>query len=231
LLEAAQHQLETEGVEVSNSRLSVMTGVHRKDVASYFTSEKQITSAPDIVTKIIGQWQSDKRFCDKSRKPRVLSFETAQSEFAALVHTVSQDLNPYTILFELERILAVEKTSAGLKLKKLVHKPKGDVVQGLQLLAKDVSDLIAAVEENLYEEPAIPNLHIKTEYDNIPSAAVEEIRDWLLSEGEIFQERIRERLSQYDRDINPDIDDDSSPARIAFGTFSRVDDSKSQSNK
>ncbi len=223
-IEVSRDRLRQAGEDVSASRLSVMTGVHRKDVSRLLSSDSISKARQSLAARIIGAWRNSKRFCNASGKPRVLSAEGKQSEFAQLVASVSADLNPYTVLFELERIGAVERSRGGLKLTSRLYVPKGDVVGGMSLLASDVDDLMLAVEENLIGERSAqtPNLHIKTEYDNIPAHFAGRIREWCLREGSAFHQRARNFLSQFDRDLSPQGQKGGETIRVAVGAFSHV---------
>lgn len=132
------------GRAISVSRLSVMTGLHRPDVIRLYKTKNIYNSRADVITRIIGQWQSDKRFTTTRGKPRALLFEGKDSEFAKLVCAVSADLNPYTALFELERMGTVERTSKGLILQHRMYLPRGSAVEGFELLSRDAEDLISA---------------------------------------------------------------------------------------
>jgi hypothetical protein len=222
-LEVAEEELYRQGREVSSSRLSIMTGVHRKDVVRLKHDQAPPKKGPDLITRLIGQWQSDRRFSSKRKGPKVLSYESMESDFAALVASVSREVNPYTVLFELERVGLVKRTRTGLKLKSPVYFPKGSVKEGFRLLGSDVDDLLSAVEENVLAKPKVPNLHIKTEYDNVPASIVPRIRQWFLDKGSVLQEEARKYLSQCDRDINPELPAKGGRVRVALGTFSRVE--------
>ncbi|MBN8550247.1 MAG: hypothetical protein J0M12_13090 [Deltaproteobacteria bacterium] len=143
------------------------------------------------------------------------------------------DLNPYTVLFELERIGAVERTRGGVKLVSRLYNPQGDSVAAMGLLASDMSDLMLAVEENVEGggNVAVPNLHIKTEYDNIPASKISEIREWCLREGSAFHQRVRNYLSQHDRDITAQPSGKDGTVRVAVGAFSRVEVLKSEAQQ
>ena len=223
-VEVSREQLQRSGEEVNASRVSVMSGVHRKDVTRLLSSSTVSKARQSLAARIIGAWRNGKRFCNVSGKPRVLTVEGKQSEFAGLVASVSADLNPYTVLFELERIGAVARTRGGLKLTSRLYNPKGDVVEGISLLAADVDDLILAVEENLDGGTPLstPNLHIKTEYDNIPANHAAVIREWCLKEGSAFHQRVRNYLSQFDRDLNPQSPRGGATIRVAVGAFSHL---------
>lgn len=226
-VEVAREQLDQQDSESSASRLSVMTGVHRKDVSRLMNNKPTAKASKSLTTRVIGLWRNSKRFCSASGKPRVLSVEGKDSDFVGLVQAVSADLNPYTVLFELERIGAVIRTRQGLKLISRLYDPKGDTAAGFSLLASDVNDLMESVQENLEREDrsAPPNLHIKTEYDNIPASRGAEIREWCLKEGSAFHQRVRNYLSELDRDVQPTSSptDADGTIRVAVGAFSRIE--------
>ena len=224
-LQVAAEEIEREGAPVSTSKLSVITGLHRRDVMRLFKKqETKLTSDTSIVSRVIGQWQNDSRF-SKAGKPRALKFEGKNSEFMELVRSVSKDLNPYTVLFELERIGAVSKDNDNdiVTLESKVYVPSGDIKESLSLLASDSADLVEAVEENIFKPQPMPNLHIKTQYDNICPEFIPEIRAWFLERGEIFHEEARKFLSKFDKDLNPKFAAKAGKARAAVGTFSVVD--------
>lgn len=222
MIEVAKEEMEKSGTEVSISRLSVMTGVHRPDVVRLYKEQSPNKISSNQITRVIGQWQQDEKFLTAAGKPRVLSVQGKDSEFVDLVYSVSADLNPYTVLFELERIGAVEKTERGLKLISFIYKPTGQVKEGFELLAKDTEDLLLSVSENIYQVKEQANLHIRTEYDNISPDALTQIRKWFLEQGSIFHRNAREFLSKFDRDINPEIEKQKPAVKVSLGTFSRI---------
>ena len=219
-LEVAKDELTRVGELPSSSRLSVMTGVHRRDVARIHTEGGSFDRTPNIIGKIVGQWQNDRRFLGKERKPKLLSFEGVESDFFRLVRSVSSDMNPYTVLFEMERSGLAKRTDRGLQLCANMFLSKGNVREALTLLAADLNDLHCAVEDNIERKGKELNLHIKTEYDNIIHDKLPEIRAWLLKRGSEIQCEVREYLSLFDKDINHKLSSHAGGARVAVGCFS-----------
>jgi len=207
---------------VNISKLAVATGLHRRDVMRLWRDESPSKTSSNLLVRIVGQWQKDYKFSKKG-KPNVLSCESEDSEFAFLVRSVTQDLSPYTVLFELERAGMIERIPTGIRLKAPVYRPSGDVNQGLEMLASDIEDLTRAVEYNVHGSPDILNLHVKTEYDNIPTTYLPELKKWVLEQGMEFHKKMREKISRYDRDMNKRLKGDGL-GRIAVGTFSFCDD-------
>lgn len=222
-IRCAEAELKRGSLDASVSRLSVMTGVHRRDVTRLF-KENLPKESTNIITRVIGQWQEDKRFCSSSGKPRVLEVEGDPSEFTELIRSVSTDLNPYTVLYELERLGMVEREEdGGVKLTSGMFMPKGDLKQGMLFLANDTVELMSAIEENLAGMQEMPNYHIKTEYDNVAQDSLPVIRAWFLKQGSAFHKKARDFLSKHDKDINPSLKDKEGGARVVLGGFSRVE--------
>ena len=201
-----------------------MTGLHRRDISRLRVGDTVPDKAHDIVTKVIGQWKSDKRWLDKKGKPRALSFGSEQSEFSQVVRLVTLDITPASVLRELERTEAIERTEDGLKLRADLYIPRGDVVTGFKILADDYADLLSAVQSNVLEEEKVPHMHFRTAYDRVDREALPEIRLWLLEQGQALHLKARQFLSQFDLDINPKRHSSNSSAKVTLSSFSLVEE-------
>lgn len=222
LVEVAAQEMAKVTPKINVSRISAMTGLTRRDVDVLFRKKgPPPQSTPGAPARVLGQWLSDKRFINSHGQPRVLSYEGENSEFRALCESISTNLHPGTVLFELERSGAVERTSRGLKVRKPSHRFIRDPKKGYNLLARDVELLISAAEDNIHGSGADNNLHIHTEYDNLSQESLERIRIWFLKNGRAFHRRAREFLSKFDKDIHPDIKGDGG-GRAVIGSFSLV---------
>jgi len=222
LVEAAQEEMQRVKRDATVSRLSIMTGVHRPDVTRILASEDLVPSSENAVARLIGQWQGDLRFSSRG-KPKVLNFDGKKGQFAELVASVSSALNPYTVLFELERIGAVEHVAHGLKLVVREYVKRGDPQQTFRYLSRDCDDLLRAGEENALSAEPNRNLHLQTEYDNVGISYIERIRKWFIDEGNAFHAKARMFLSQFDKDLNQDVNRYEPTTRVVVCTFSRVD--------
>lgn len=222
LIEAAIAEIKQGDGIVNISRLSVVTGLHRRDVMRIYRDEEIKDSERGVVPRLIGQWQNDKRLITKAGTPRVLDCSGDRSEFAEVVKNISGDLHWATILFELERIGAVERTSNGVKLMMGAYVPKGDLEEGFKILCADTEDLLEAVEENIFAEPRVPNLHARTEYDNVNVQALPKVREWLYKEGSQFHKRARKFISQFDVDVHPTKGVKNKGGKVVLGSFSRI---------
>lgn len=218
-LEAAAVEMKSQGEKVNVSRLSVSTGLHRRDVVRLCREDAAPRPTKSLTSRIIGQWEHDSRFTTKAGRPRVLSFEGENSEFRQLVSLVSSDVNPGTLLFELDRIKAVERTKKGLRLCASRHVIVEDPKESFALLEQDAHDLICAVSENVFSSTETKHLHARTEFDNICPDDLAQIKRWVLKEGSAFHAKIRKYLARFDQDINPRLAK-TGGAKVTVGTFS-----------
>jgi len=221
-VEIGKEELRSSAKKSNISRLSVMSGVHRRDVMRLLNQKSEPHYEKDLITKVIGRWQTDEKYITSRGEPRILSYGSDDSEFCALVHSVSKDLNPGTVLFELERVAAVEVTARGLKLLIESYVPKGDPLAGFNILSHDSEDLVSVVEENIFSDPDLPQFHARTVYDNVHPDALDELKRWFLKEGHEFHARVRQKVSQLDQDINPDSKFKGKGLKVVFSSFSAV---------
>jgi hypothetical protein len=220
-IEVAKEEMIHNGERVNTSRLSVMTGMQRRDVMRFESAGVSPVTQVGLAARVIGQWEQDPRFQTKKGKARILSLDGEESEFRQLVETISKDLNPGTVLFELQRLGVVDHTHRGLRLAKGWQLLHDNVEEGYLLAAQDADDLLSAVHENLESKNDTLNLHGRTEYDQIYYDALPEIRAWLIQKGVEFHTEVRTYLAQFDRDINP-MGNKAAGARVIVGAFSRT---------
>jgi hypothetical protein len=145
----AQQEIQNAQGAFSVSKLSVMTGLHRTEVSRLLAGERPDRGSHDILNRVLGLWASSTRYRTAEGVPRDLTHEGLSSEFARLVAEVSKEVTHYPILFELERIGAIEYVANLVRLKVQEYTPRQDHQYGLNLLSLDVVDLASAIEAGL----------------------------------------------------------------------------------
>jgi len=204
-IQAAEKELRKTSKKVNVSRLSALTGINRAEVTKHYKeSEPGAGQRLSVLWRVLGQWEQDERFSTKRREPRVLSYKGQDSEFHQLVKTISKDMNPGTVLYELERSNLVQKTPKGVKRVRQLADQGEDLEKLFELVSKDVDMCINAAEVNAAREVKISNLYVRTEYDNVFDKDLEKIRSWFVNEGKAFHRRARDFLSKYDQDVHPE---------------------------
>lgn len=220
-VDAAQRELTASAERVNVSRVAVMTGLQRSDVTRLQKVSAEPPYSINLITRIIGQWRHDKNFSTKgSPKPLQIKGNTPLS-FSQLVMSISKDVNPATVLFELERLGAVVKKRGIVELNSEGFTPTLEQEEdAFKLLGADISDLTNGVEGNLARTSTEPNLHITTRYDNVVVSEVPQVRKWLLKKGSEFQSQVRAYVSKFDKDLNPSLFESEGGATVTVGTFS-----------
>lgn len=223
------------GSNPSVSRLSVMSGLQRKDVVRLVEQssggDDMKLRARDLVTKVLGQWQGGDNYRTAKGEPRILPYSEGDPSFTVLVKEVSSDLNPASIRDELLRIGVMEETPRGFKLTSSSFAPRRDFDHGISVLADDIRDLVAAVEENILRDTETANLHARTVYDQVRADSLPEIRAWLLKEGHKFHQSIRDFISNHDQDINPKSNYRGKTAKVIAGSFSLTEVVKNEKDE
>lgn len=224
---AAQEEFVRQGAKVNVSRISVATGIHRRDVDRIISQEPRPFEPDNAVSKVLTAWENQKDWITSAGSPRVLEIDGGSHSFYSLVRSVTSDVHPSSILAQVERLHLVKRTPHGLKLISPGHEVTHDIGRGYEILAQDVDDLAIAVEQNLIEHPAIPNLHARTEFDNVFEESLPSIQKWLLDEGAGFHQRARAKLSEHDSDIRPQPGKEAG-CKVIVSCFARVERTESK---
>lgn len=190
--------LEGEDISPNPTKISVMTGLQRPDVAKH-ADASAIAPKPSAISQIISTWMYGKRFTNKQGTPRILSASGRESEFSRLVASVSKELSPYTVLFEMERAGLLVHTDDGVQLMTSVQFINNDLEDGLRLLGRDISDLTEAVSQNL-SNLSPKNLHIRIEYDSIPTERIEKLKLEVFRKVQSCLVEVQEVIRRYDND-------------------------------
>jgi hypothetical protein len=220
LVEEARAAIEEARGEVSVSKISVITGIHRVEVARVLAGERRPKEKHDVLNRVVGLWSQRKSYRGVNGEPKPLTYQGTSSEFADLVASISKEVSHYPLLFELERIGAIRYEGERVVLQVVEYTPHGDVEHGLRVLGEDVEDLLNTVESNLTSQERKPTLHLRTAYDNIDPDNLPQIRRWVLERGATFQKEVREYLSSLDRDVNPTLPASPQKAKVSVSVFS-----------
>jgi hypothetical protein len=198
-----------------------MTGVQRPEVKRILEA-KQPKATKDYITRVLGLWCGNRSYYNKDG-PKPLRLDHQQPSFHRLVAAVSTDLNPHTILFELERLNLVSIQEHRVTLSSQLYSTFGDELTTLDFGANDVNDLMHSIQENAERRVQTPNLHARTEFDNIPDEMIAQIREWLLEFGSAFHKKVHNYLSKRDKDMHPSLREKPGRNRVIFGSFSRIE--------
>lgn len=207
--------------KLSTSRISVLTGLTRKEVSRLMQDDpdeaigdrvrRQVNRAARVVTA----WVEDGAYHDRRGAPASLPFESAtQPSFSDLVLAHGADVPARAVLDELVRVGAVGERSDGrLFLAERVYLPSTDEGAKFDILGTDVADLISSIEHNLNPDDRPPFFQRKVAYDNLPVEYLPRLRELLAERGQSLLEELNADMAVQDRDTNPESEDSESQAR------------------
>lgn len=143
------------GKRPTDSRVSILTGIHRRDVHALRQDGPDAGDAvrgkTTLLATIIGQWLAGPDTLDAAGQPRPLPRSGDDGpNFEQLVRAVNRDVRPRTVLDELLRQGVVRETLDGLlHLVADVVVGPADAGQKTIFFAANVGDHMAAAAENL----------------------------------------------------------------------------------
>jgi hypothetical protein len=157
-VEAAREELARRSMAQTDSAVTLLSGVHRRDVRNLGragSSRKAEAQAPrSLPGEVIARWMSDPAFLDDNHAPRVLSRggDGAAGSFDTLVAGVSRDVRPRAVLDELLRLGVVREDGDGIHLLASGFAPRQDFEELSRLFADNLGDHAAAAVANLQGE-------------------------------------------------------------------------------
>jgi len=157
-VEAARAELASRSMAQTDSAVTLLSGVHRRDVRNLGragSSRKVEPPEPrSLPGEVIARWLSDPGYVDAGGSPRVLArgTEAETGSFDALVAGISRDVRPRAVIDELVRLGAVQEDERGLRLVGAGFAPREDFDQLSRLFADNLGDHAAAAAANLQGE-------------------------------------------------------------------------------
>lgn len=146
----AERDFRLAGRPPSDSRISLLTGVHRKDIRVIRDGAPPISTprAASLGAAVIGRWLGDPALADAAGRPRTLT----RLEFDALVATVSKDVRGRTVLDELARLGLIDRDEETVALLGEAFVPPAGGGEQLGFFARNLEDHLAAAGHNLLAE-------------------------------------------------------------------------------
>lgn len=165
------------------SRLSVLTGLQRKDVKRILAEPPPDQAPPpsvSIAARLISIWTGDARFTDESGKPKPLlrtSSSLDEESFETLMRTISSDVRPKVILEEWTRLGVVTVSDKGvIALNEDAFVPSQGFDEKAYYLGRNVADHMAASVHNLMGG-GDPMLERAVYYDRLTPDSIAHLRE------------------------------------------------------
>ena len=140
------------GARVNVSRLSVATGMTRKEISTLLgrtlkpKSLRPKSTLEQRAWRVLRAWHTDPKYRERTGRLVALPFAGKQRTFTSLVRSYGGDVTPRAVLRELERINVVTKTRSGsLRLNSGGLKSRRLLTQQLSAVASAFNDFAGTV--------------------------------------------------------------------------------------
>jgi hypothetical protein len=155
-VDSAQRTAMLASSRITDSKIAITTGIHRKDVRRLRTAKDQAPQPNNVVTSpsptsvVITRWLTHASYCNSEGEPKPLPRSGGGEQgFDELVKSVSTDVHPRTILDELVRLGLVTLDNECVQLKVDSFVPKPDFIQMINFLGANLHDHAAAATHNM----------------------------------------------------------------------------------
>ena len=209
-VDVATKEFGIKGRKQSTSRVSVITGLSRKEVKRM----RQLPRPDDRLSserynraaRVIAAWRRESDFLDAEGKAAPLPMVGSGATFSELAKRFSGDVPARAILDELIRVGAVERLEDGrVCLLTRAYVPESRDADKLHILGTDVGHLISTIDHNLKPDPIGPLLQLKVSYDNLPDEILPAFRELSAKRAQALLESLDRWLAKRDRDVTPTV--------------------------
>ncbi len=195
-VEVADCEFKIDGKAQTDSRLTLITGVHRRDVSRLRQSQASNESVKtNLSAQIIAQWLGNASYLTEDGTPKPLFLTRKQGEeasFEALVALVSKDIRSRPVLDEWLRTEIVCFNAAGLvQLNQDAFLPNNNLEEQLFFLEMNVHDHLAAAVNNTLSDNKMFERCVY--YDGLTFAHVEAMHDLIKTQGMDFLKLVNQR--------------------------------------
>lgn len=223
-VDVASSEFGKRGRPTNVSRLSILTGISRRDVRrirEQITAEPAPTGAAYVspAGRILSAWHQDPVYADAQGQPRALPVEGAAPSFESLMRAHGGDVPATALLKELLGVGAVERAADGRVRALMRHYVPLQIDAGKTLRAGSVlADVGNTVVHDLTcQRPAELRFERRASNERIDPAHLPAFREFLEREGMAFLVRIDDWLTAHQTN-GPDA------LRIGVGVYHIQDD-------
>ena len=181
-VEVADEEFSLDSKEQTDSRVSFITGVHRKDVKRlrHETGPEEIQKNVLLGAKLVAKWLSDANYCDSEGNalplPR-LAKSSDETSFEELVSSTSKDIRPRAILDEWLRLEVVTINEDDIiHLKESAFIPSKSREEKIFFLGRNIHDHFSAARTNINSENP-PFLERCVYYDKLSETSIQTLSE------------------------------------------------------
>lgn len=222
--------------EVTDSRITLLTKVHRKDVRRIRT-EQQGFEVPEkglevsskkasLGAQIVAKWLADNHYVDEQGEPKKLFIHASKANgkpsFEKLVESINNDIRPRVALDEmLSQKMIVEGDDGIVTLNKSAFIPEEDFEDLMMHFDRNLHDHMAAAVHNIgTDKSAKKFIERSVYYKELTQSSIEQLEEIIENKG--MENLISINKAAYDL-AEEDQDKGNNNKRMTFGIYYYAD--------
>lgn len=225
-VEVAESDFSLSDARQTDSRISMLTGVHRRDVKAFRdpdgAREAQTREKVTTIASVLGRWLA----LAPGAAPPPLTRDGETGSFEALVRSISRDIRPRTVLDEMtdQGLVTYDVEADRITLNADAFVGPADQEQKVFFFAENVGDHLAAAVDNLLtEDPRFMERAVF--YNRLTPASVDALEAEARRLGaEALTALNHEALTRQ----TADLDDPNGTERFRYGVFFYREDRRDQ---
>ncbi len=181
MVKEAERQLKSKSAEpLTDSRLSIVTGIHRKEIKRLRSTKSHDISSyePSMASQVVAKWAGDKALRTKGGIKKLPRKKLSEKDydFEDLVKSISTDIRPRVVLEELmDRGLVTVDDKDTLQLHPEHLALKQDQEETLHYLSLNIHDHFSTAVNNLIK-PDYKDLDRCVHYHGFNAEAIEKLK-------------------------------------------------------
>ncbi|WP_332605923.1 DUF6502 family protein [Acinetobacter sp. ESBL14] len=198
----------------TDSAVSLLSGLHRKDVSSFRQQANQTaTETPNfaisVPARVIARWIA-------LDLPTQIPISGEENSFEALVKHISTEKHPRSILFELQRLGVVVQIDQDVMLQQHSFTPDNQMQESKALFSANLSDHLAAGIDNFISEKPFTHLEQAVHAEKLTAQSVEALRELSI---ELWQDMAKQLLNAAIHHCDQDQEKADAHYQFRFGVY------------
>jgi len=233
-VQVATDEFGIKGRPTNVSRVSILTGIGRKEVKRQRdllkSGQPPVKGKTTDATRVLSGWYQDPKFLDDQGRPRELDESGVGVSFESLCTRYGGDIAMQTMLKELIKTNAVKRQVCGkLRVQSRYYQPAATDDENLVFAADRIHDVAATMNNNVFVgDSGTPRFGGFAANDSIPTAVIPEFRAFLDKRGQEFLEEIDDWLTQH---AVPDSQLNTDTARVGIGLFATEEQTSKEKSR
>jgi len=180
-VDVAHDEFGIDGKPQTLARVSVITGLNRKEVARLHKMEdvgEDDREWSNRAGTVLSAWLTEATYHTPAGFPLDLPFAGDSPSFSDLVKQYSGDMYPRAVADELLRTRAIEEVEGKLRMTERAFVPSGDPALMIDQLGLQTTDLLETIDHNLQTEPNEHLFQMRVRSINLPAKYLAEFNEY-----------------------------------------------------